>query len=139
MNKTTLFIALCIAAILYSCNSGPKPESIAEEFLNAYLSTDYKKAASYCTPALSQDLLKALEEAEALNDTIKANIKKHTQNYTPQSTSTVENARKDPVTVYYTILNGAVSDTSGTKPSQIIESVLYVVKKDGDWRVNSLN
>ncbi len=149
------------ATIFTSCDNGPKPEVIAEEFLNAYLSTDYEKAAAYCTATLNQDLMKALEQAEALNEEIKEKIKKHTPNYRPQIDSLSYNKGKDTVKVYYSIINSIPGDTASTtaentatdasdasnatasnqavSATQIISSALTVVKAEEGWKVNTLN
>ncbi len=161
MRRFFLCAAILAATMFTSCNSGPKPEAIAEEFLNAYLSTDYEKAASFCSPTLSQDLMKALEQAEALNEEIKAKIKKHTPNFKPQIDSLSRNKSKDTVKVYYSIINSTpgntasataenpatgASDASNAAASnnaifaaQIISSTLTVVKAEEGWKVNTLN
>ncbi len=132
-------ITIIAATLLFSCNSGPKPENIAQEFINAYLATDYEKAADYCTPALGQDLLQALEEADALNQNIKEKIKLHTQNYSSQIDSVKLNKAKDTTIVYYSILNGCTTDSLNIAATQIIERTLTMVKQEEGWKVNSLN
>ncbi len=158
LHKVILAVSVLLLA---ACNNGPKPEAIAEEFLNAYLSTDYEKAASFCTPDLSQDLMKALEQAEALNEEIKAKIKKHTHNYKPQIDSLSHNKGKDTVKIYYSIINSTnsgIANTTAENPAtaapeasnatasnqavsatQIISSTLTVVKAEEGWKVNTLN
>ena len=137
MTKKFLLFAVA-TALLAACNRGPKPEEIAQEFLNSYLATDYEKAASYCTPALSQDLLQALEEAEALNDEIKEKIKQHTPNYKAQINSIEITKSKDTVIIAYSIVNGTATD-SLTAAKQIITSSLSVIKQPNGWKIGSLN
>lgn len=134
--KKKISIILLAAIPVLSCSNGPKPENVAEEFLNAYLSTDYEKAASLCTPSLNKDLLKALEERDALDEKIKENIKRHTQHYKPQINTTSLNKNRDTAVVEYSVINipatAASSDCS-------IESRLSLVKEKDGWKINALN
>lgn len=135
--KTRISIILLAVLPLFSCNNGPKPENVAEEFLNAYLSTDYEKAASMCTPSLNKDLLEALEESDALEEKIKENIKRHTQNYRPQINATILNKSKDTAVVEYYVTSTPAN--SGTSSDYIIESRLSLVKEKDGWKINALN
>lgn len=135
MKKKISIILLATLPVL-SCSNQPKPENVAEEFLNAYLSTDYEKAASLCTPSLNKDLLKALEERDALDEMIKENIKRHTQNYKPRINTTSLSKNRDTAVVEYSVMNvpaaAASSDCS-------IESRLSLIKEKDGWKINSLN
>ncbi len=134
-NIFKLFISIITLLFAVSCNMGPKPENIAEDFLKAYFAADYENAAKYCTPALEQDLLDALEEMNALNEEIRENIKRHTQYYAPQIKS-AEAAGDDSVTVYYNIVNTA-ADSLATS-NLVKESKLDIVKTEEGWKVSAL-
>ena len=66
-----ILIATAMAATVTSCNKGPKPEETAIGFLNAYLSTDYATAASFCTKELSEFFNESVQDFENLTDSVK--------------------------------------------------------------------
>lgn len=140
MTKRAFHYILAVAALFASgCSNGTKPESVAEDFLKAYVSTDYAKAASYCTPELEQDLNRAVEELDNLSDEIKELIKRHTRNFTPKVDSVEEIKGKDTVIVFYSIVNINKEDTLSVSGTQVIESQLSLVKSEEGWKIAALN
>lgn len=133
-----LILASALMCIFFSCDNSPKPESVATDFLNAYLSTDYEKAASFCTPGLAEYLNEAVKELDNLNDEIKNQIQKHTRYYTPRINSVTKVSKGDTIWVNYSIINTGTKDSLSTG-SQITESVLSIVKQENNWKVAALN
>ncbi len=130
-----LAAAATLATVFAGCSS-QKPESVAEEFLSAYFAAEYEEAAEYCTTELGRDLLDALEQAKALDESIRTNIQKYTKNYRPQIIKTSEPAKKDSVIVNYVVL--ASGPDSCSIPQQIKESRVHVVKTEQGWKVSAL-
>jgi hypothetical protein len=135
----TILFAVIIAAASAGCSNGQKPESVATDFLKAYFETDYSKAASYCTPSLGEDLIKAVEELENLTPEVKELMKRHTSNYTPQIISVEEPKGTDTVIVCYSIINRPQTDSTVTGGTVVIEKQLSLVKGEEGWRVAALN
>lgn len=135
---TILFPAIAIVAII-GCSNDQKPESVATDFLKAYFETDYSKAASYCTPSLGEELVKAVEELENLSPEVKELMKRHTANYQPEITSVEEPKGKDTVIVSYSIINRPQADSTATGGTVVIEKQLSLVKSGEGWSVAALN
>lgn len=133
---TNLIILATILFAFTSCNSSAKPQKVAEDFLNAYFAAEYEKAAEYCTPELGNDLLDALQQAKALDESIRTNIQKYTKIYRPQIIKTSEPAKKDSVIVNYVVL--ASGPDSCSIPQQIKESRVHIVRTEQGWKVSAL-
>ncbi|MBR5856109.1 MAG: hypothetical protein IKY70_02420 [Bacteroidales bacterium] len=138
-NIVTLFFISISAFLLQSCSNGEKPENVATDFLDAYLSTDYAKAAEFCTPELGKDLSEAVRELESLAPEVKELMKRHTSNYTPQITAVEEPKGRDTVIVSYSIINRPKKDSISVGGDVIIEKQLSLVKIEDNWRVAALN
>lgn len=143
--KHTIFKSLISGSALLlavACNFGPKPDKVAEEFLNSYFATDYEAAAKLCTAELGNDLLNALKEMQALNDSIRENIQKHTKYYKPQVIHTDEPVKKDSITINYIVIN-SISDTLSSTiapnmANKVKESRIHLVKTEEGWKVAAL-
>ena len=134
-----ILIATAMAATVTSCNKGPKPEETAIGFLNAYLSTDYPTAASFCTKEPSEFFNESVQDFENLTDSVKSIIKRQTAYFTPQIDS-VSKYGKDTLLVSYTIVKNDPADSIATKGAdQLIKSCLSIVKEDEDWKIAALN
>lgn len=136
--KNALIMAFA-TLLLQACSSGPKPEDTATEFLKAYFSTDYAKAAEFCTPELGKDLTDAVKELESLSPEVKELMKRHTRNYTPQIGLVEGSKESDTVIVSYTIVNLPQADSISTGGEAVIEKQLSLVKVEEGWRVAALN
>ena len=141
--KTLLGAVLAVtvsAAFLTGCNKGPKPEESATEFLNAYLSADYTTAAAMCTEKLSAFLNESVKEFEALPDSVKSIIKRHTSYLTPHVDSIAATGSRDTLVICYTIVKNDPADTLATgSAEQLINSRLSIVKEGEEWKVAALN
>jgi hypothetical protein len=138
IRKTTL-LRCAIAALLsvaFICCSSQKPEKVAEDFLNAYFEANYEGAAKFCTPELGNDLLKALEQTQALDEPIRANIQKYTKFYKPQVIKTQQPSKKDSIIVNYIVTNTAADSLAPGR--QIKESRVHIVKTEDGWKVSAL-
>ncbi len=136
--QTILFSVIAAVAII-GCSNDQKPESVATDFLKAYFETDYSKAASYCTPSLGEELVKAVEELENLSPEVKELMKRHTANYQPEIISVEEPKGKDTVIVSYSIINRPQADSTATGGTVVIEKQLSLVKSGEGWSVAALN
>lgn len=139
INFKSLLIAAFASLLFQACSSGPKPEDVATDFLKAYFSTDYAKAAEFCTPELGQDLTEAVKELESLSPEVKELVKRHTRNYTPQIGEVGEYKNNDTVIVNYSIVNKPQADSISTGGETIIEKQLSLVKVKEGWKVAALN
>lgn len=135
---TILFISIAVF-VLQGCSSGQKAENVATDFLKAYLSTDYTKAAEFCTPELAGDFTEAVRDLEELPSDVKDLMKKHTRNYTPDILSVDAPKGCDTVIVSYSIVNQPQADSISTGGETIIEKQLSLVKVEGSWKVAALN
>ncbi len=132
-----LKIALSIAVItLFSaCSNKNKPEDKAQEFLNAYLSTDFNSAAALCTPELEEKFLKAIESVKNLDDSLMKQMQISAAQYTPIVDSLITIGEGDTTLVLYSI---TTKDTTATKEN-LIESTLTLVKNSNkEWVVSKL-
>lgn len=130
-----IWLAAVLATVFAGCSS-QKPEKVAEDFLNAYFAAEYEKAAEYCTPELGNDLMSALEQTQALDEAIRANIQKYTKFYKPQVVKTQQPSKKDSVIVNYIVINTAADSLSASR--QVKESRVHIVKTQEGWKVSSL-
>ena len=131
---TILFISIAVF-VLQGCSSGQKAENVATDFLKAYLSTDYTKAAEFCTPELAGDFTEAVRDLEELPSDVKDLMK----NYTPDILSVDAPKGCDTVIVSYSIVNQPQADSISTGGETIIEKQLSLVKVEGSWKVAALN
>lgn len=141
--QTCKYMPLLAAAALFltACtgNSGNSAENTASEFLNAYLSTDFNKAATFCTEKLSGELKEAVKEVDQLDESIKKHILATTGKYKPQIEDTQKSKTGDTVIVNYSILE-QVADSTAVSGSNLIKSSLYLIKDStGQWKVAKLN
>ena len=139
MKTHRTFISALLAIVTFaciSCSPKQKPENVAEEFLNAYFSADYEGAAKFCTPELGKDLMDALQQAQALEESVRANIQKYTQFYKPQIIKSEQPEKTDSVTVNYIVINTAADSLSQNR--QVKESRVHIVKTQEGWKVSSL-
>lgn len=62
--KQLLFLIACFSIVLFSCKTGPKPEEVAANFLNAMNKQEFDTARLYCTDSTLQliDFLKGISE-----------------------------------------------------------------------------
>lgn len=128
-------VAALLSVAFASCSS-QKPENVAEDFLNAYFDADYEGAAKFCTPELGNDLMNALQQAQALEESVRANIQKYTKFYKPQIIKNEQPSKKDSVTVNYIVINTAADSLSPSR--QVKESRVHIVKTQEGWKVSSL-
>lgn len=139
--RFTVAIPVVVTAffLFNACSpKGPKPEQVTQEFLNAYLTTDFNKAATYCTEKLSGELLEAVKEIGNLSEP----LKKHISESAGKFTSRVDNIDKpgngDTLLVHYSILENGTDSTLAA--SGIISSSLSLIKDNsGGWKVAKLN
>lgn len=138
--RSNVFLSILAVAVLtsaiVSCQKGPKPENTAEEFLNAYLSNDYAKAASFCTLSLSGKLLEAVEEIEHLQQDMKDRIANTTKHLTLKIDNVEKQGNGDTLLVSYSIHKPA---PDSTLRQGIVQSVLSLVKEEENWKVAALN
>ena len=135
---TILFISIAVF-VLQGCSSGQKAENVATDFLKAYLSTDYTKAAEFCTPELAGDFTEADRDLDERPSGVNDLIKAHTRNYTPDILSVDAPKGCDTVIVSYSIVNQPQADSISTGGETIIEKQLSLVKVEGSWKVAALN
>lgn len=143
MKDTLLKSIISVSALLMaiSCNTGPQPDKVAEEFLNAYFATDYEIAAKLCTAELGNDLLNALGEMQALDDPIKENIQKHTKYYKPQIIQTEQPAKNDSVVINYIVIDSAADSLRSSfapDANKVKESRIHLIKTEEGWKVAAL-
>ena len=136
----TVLTITASAVFLAGCSNSPKPEESATAFLNAYLSADYATAAAMCTGELSAFLNESVKEFEALPDSVKSIIKRHTSYMTPHVDSIARTGSQDTLVVCYTIVKNDPADTLATGTAeQLINSRLSIVKEGEEWKVAALN
>ncbi len=134
---------ISVSALLMtvSCNTGPKPDEVAEEFLNSYFATDYEAAAKLCTAGLGKDLLDALNQMQALDTPIRENIQKHTKYYKPQIIHTEQPEKKDSVVINYIVLKSvadSLDSSFASNTDKVKESRLHLIKTEEGWKVAAL-
>ena len=132
-------ISALLAIMTFSCiccSPKQKPENVAEDFLNAYFEADYEGAAKYCTPELGNDLMEALQQAQALDESVRSNIRKYTEYYKPQVVKTEQPSKKDSVIVSYIVVNTAADSLAPAK--QVKESRVHIIKTEEGWKVSAL-
>ena len=138
IRKSTIlrYAVVALLSVAFASCSSQKPENVAEDFLNAYFGADYEGAAKFCTPELGKDLMDALQQAQALEESVRANIQKYTQFYKPQIIKSGQLEKKDSVTVNYIVINTAADSLSQNR--QVKESRVHIVKTQEGWKVSSL-
>lgn len=139
MNTHRTLISAVLAIMAFaciSCSPKQKPENVAEDFLNAYFNADYEGAAKFCTPELGHDLMEALQQAQALEESVRANIQKYTKFYKPQIIKSTQPSKADSVTVNYIVINTAADSLSQNR--QVKESRVHIIKTQEGWKVSSL-
>lgn len=134
MVRIKYFILLACAIILCSCgeSSEEKARITAQDFLNAYLSTDFSKAASFCTNGLQDKLIESTDELNNLSDQLKDHIKNTASNYKSYVES-LEMKGKDTSIITYTI-----SLTDSLQNNSIRSSMLLIRDNKKDWKINKL-
>jgi hypothetical protein len=143
MKKQPFYIICLIFSVLLfgSCNNKANgPESVAENFLKAYIATDYTSAANYCTPKISDYLKESLKEFKKLDSSMQTKIIEHTKIFSQQIDSIIKDKSTNMVNVYYSI-NKEISDSTksgSTKNESKINGVLRLVKSDDSWKIDSL-
>lgn len=140
LSPAIIIISFLTISLTTSCkSSGPDPENIAKEFLGAYLSTDFSKAASYCTDKLSGELKESIKEVDNLNEQLKKQITANAAEFVPQLGSIEKIGNGDTLIVNYSIIKNTPDSTSETN-TNIITSKLSLVKDDiAGWKVLKLN
>lgn len=139
VKKHKALISALLAIVAFGCtccSPKAKPENVAEEFLNTYFEADYANAAKFCTPELGKDLMDALQQAQALNESVRNNIQKYTRFYKPQVIKTQQPSKKDSAIVNYIVINTATDSLAPDR--QIKESRVHLVKTEEGWRVSAL-
>lgn len=122
-------VAVIFSLLLTYCGRGEESvEAQADEFLKAYLSIDYDKAAALCTDELSQFLNETGREFTILSDSVKAQIVRQTAKVSA-TVDSIEKRSKDTVIVNYSL----------TDDVDVISKTLSMVKVDGEWKVAALN
>ncbi|MEF9985573.1 MAG: hypothetical protein RSC28_06165 [Bacteroidales bacterium] len=142
MNKNIILTAsICLTLFLTSCKSDkPQPKNVASEFLGAYLSADFNKAASYCTPKLSEELKLAVKEIENLNESLKKQITTSTAEFVPQIGEIEKIGKGDTLIVNYRIVKSSPDSTLDANVADVIKSSISLVKDEiVGWKVLKLN
>ncbi|MFA6677556.1 MAG: hypothetical protein WCS34_08225 [Bacteroidales bacterium] len=125
-----LVSAACAGLLLVSCNDNrTKASDVSLDFLNAYFSTDYNKAASFCDDSLSSKLLEACQNFENLDSTIKADIISSSKNikFSINSSKKINDSLME--------VSYQAEITSDTAP---IESKMILKKSDETWKITEL-
>ena len=125
-----LVSAACAGLLLVSCNDNrTKASDVSLDFLNAYFSTDYNKAASFCDDSLSAKLLEGCKDFESLDSTVKADIISSSKNikYTVNASNKINN---NLIEVSY--------QTKISVDMAPIESKMVLKKSDDTWKIIQL-
>lgn len=136
MRLKILFLFV-ITAFILSCAHRPDPEKIAADFLSAYLATDYRVAASFCTQKLSDYLSESSKEMDSIENSLKQKIIDRTKNFTSEITSVERNKKGDTVKVLYRINIGG-NDSTMTQVAEK-QGSLSMIKCDDTWKISSLD
>lgn len=131
-----------VAAAFFLFNAcapkGPKPEQVTQEFLNAYLTTDFNKAATYCTEKLSEELQEAVKEIDNLSEPLKKHISESAEKFTSQVDRIEKPGNGDTLLVHYSILENG-TDSIQAKSGIISSSLSLIKDNSGGWKVAKLN
>ena len=100
--KHTLLVALAFTALSCGTSKEDKAKTTAQDFLNAYLSTDFTKAASYCDDDIKDKLIESTNDLNSLNEQLKEHIKNTALKYKPTIDSVITKG-KDSTLIIYTI------------------------------------
>ena len=131
----TAMSSAAIIILFTACSNSNKPEDKAQEFLNAYLSTDFNSAAALCTPELQEKFVKAIESVKNLDDSLMKQMQISAAQYTPTVDSLITIGEGDTTLVLYSITK---KDTTAIKEN-LIESTLTLVKNSNkEWVVSKL-
>ena len=122
---------ILIPFALLSCgpNNEDKAKVVAQDFLTAYLSTDFNKASSFCTSSLADKLKESTDEINNLN----AQLKDHIINTANKYEAQIEELKmkgNDTTIITYIIKNKELSISSDIKSSML----LVKEGKDG-WKI----
>lgn len=125
-----IFFVLLAVVMVASCSDGTKEAtSVANDFLNAYFSTDYQGAAACCTEELSKTLMEAVEDYYNMEEETKEEVKDISTSISTKIKST-EALDKETVLVVYEI--------NMPETPQPIENHLTLKKIEDGWRVSEL-
>ena len=131
----TAMSSAAIIILFTACSNSNKPEDKAQEFLNAYLSTDFNSAAALCTPELQEKFVKAIESVKNLDDSLMKQMQISAAQYSPTVDSLITIGEGDTTLVLYSITK---KDTTAIKEN-LIESTLTLVKNSNkEWVVSKL-
>lgn len=135
MRILKIALSITVITLFSACSNKNKPEDKAQEFLNAYLSTDFNSAAALCTPELEEKFLKAIESVKNLDDSLMKQMQISAAQYSPIVDSLITIGEGDTTLVLYSI---TTKDTTATKEN-LIESTLTLVKNSNkEWVVSKL-
>lgn len=124
MKKVLFIFAMCVLA---GCsNKANKAQKAAEEFLDAFLQNDYKRATGLCSVQFQQEFGKSITDFESLNDPVKEMIKEQCAQLKYEITSVERINKSDTFNVNYNILK-ALPDSSSLSDKHMFSSTLKVV------------
>lgn len=137
MRILKIAISIAVITLFTACSNKNKPEDKAQEFLNAYLSTDFNSAAALCTPELEQKFVKAIESVKNLDDSLMKHVQLSAAQYTPIVDSLIAIGEGDTTLVLYSIIKKEADSTAARE--NLIESTLTLVKNSNkEWVVSKL-
>lgn len=146
-HKKTRFLRFTVAVpavlatffLFNACSpKGPEPEQVTQEFLNAYLTADFSKAATYCTEKISGELQEAVKEINNLSEPLKKHITECAGKFTSRVDHIEKLGKGDTLLINYSILENGADSTLAE--SGIISSSLSLIKDNsGGWKVAKLN
>lgn len=125
MKKVLFIFAMCVLA---GCaNKADKAQNTAEEFLDAFLQNDYKRATQLCSSEFQQVFGETIKDFENLQDPVKEMIKEHCAQLKYEITSVERVNKSDTFNVNYDIVK-ALPDSSSLTSFQVFSSTMQIVK-----------
>ena len=127
--KHILGVLLGIALTLTACNRSQQgPEMVAEDFLSAYLATDYQEAARYCHSDAASFLLESVEEFDQLPVEIKEEMRRQAAAITSSILSR-EDLSRDSVLITYCLRLDSLHHADG--------QMILTKNEDKQWRIQN--
>ena len=108
-------------------SSADKARESAEEFLKAFLANDLAGASAMCSEDLGEDFIKAMEDYNSLDESLKEMIHKQCSQLRAGVVSVERLNESDTFKVYYNIIREFPDSAGNCRPQEVISSSLKVV------------